>query len=165
MKHLWSVLCRHASVDKDSNLLSLLDVVEAITMQFQPTVPDPGGAHVLPIPMELVTHWGRDTKQAKADKFRIIFRTPRDPQPQMQPEGTVEFPPGESRIRTIAKVQGFIWRGMGTYTYLMQVHDKGGWKTVAEIPFELKPAPTPTVAPILVAASRKKTRKRRKRRP
>lgn len=146
MKHLWSILCRHGVVDKDSNVLTLVDVLEEVSVQFHGATPDPVGSHVLQIQMELVTLWSKEElDRSKTNRFRVVLETPGDPQPTVRPECTVKFSDDKLRVRSIAKTTALLWRGVGTYTFFVQVLGaKGKWKTVAELPFEVRIKPEPT---------------------
>lgn len=140
MKHIWSVLCRHASVEAEVNVVSLLDVMEEITIEFPPSGPPPAtGAEHLAIPMELVSLWRKENEREKGGRLRIILKTPRDPQPRTRPEADLVFKPDAPNARLTAKIQQILWRGPGEYTYVVQLRTKAGaWKTIAELPFILR---------------------------
>jgi hypothetical protein len=139
VKHLWTVVCRQASVDRESNVLNLLEVIEEITVRFHDGEPPVVASAVLPIPMQIVSFWEKGTKHDKDERFRMLLRTPQNPQPDGKIEGTIDGGPGK-RARTIARVGEIPWRGIGTYSFVVQVARSGGWRTVAEIPWELKRA-------------------------
>ena len=67
IEHIWSVLCTSAVIDKDTNNVTLVQVVERVNVAVQPSA----GA-TLPIQMELVTLWGRkDLDQPERGRARF----------------------------------------------------------------------------------------------
>src|SRR5687768_16960451 len=60
--HAWSVLCGRSSIDSESNVVSLFDVVEEITVD---GVIDKLG--VLPGPYDLVSLWSREKLDEPAE--------------------------------------------------------------------------------------------------
>lgn len=156
MRHLWTVVCRHASVEKDTNIVSLLDVFEELTVQFnEPEIPPTDGQHLLPIPLEVVTLWHRDSGPSDAAKFKTFLKTPIDPQPAGFAEGIIERG-AAPRVRVISRAAGLPWRGPGDYTFVVQLlTKKRTWKTVAEVPFWLKLGTPPTVVTAQAAAPAK----------
>lgn len=164
MKHIWSVLCAHAIVEQETNTVSLMNVIEQITVQFnEPAVPTPGPTHMLPIPLQLVTLWQRDPGKTAGARFKVFLRTPRDPQPQGHAEGTIDAG-SNPRARITTKVPGIPWLGEGIYAFVVQLFKKREWTTVAEVPFWLKlgtPAAQSPTQSQTTAPATPKTRKKR----
>lgn len=70
--HVWTVLCSKSAIDIESNNVSILDVIEQISI---PGEPKPDG--VLPMSFEIISLWIR-SEPAKPEQGieRIIFVTP-----------------------------------------------------------------------------------------
>jgi hypothetical protein len=72
IEHIWSVLCSRSVIDYETNNVSIQDIIEQITINAEPT--ENG---FLPIPMELITLWGRKKIDKPATGTeRVSFVTP-----------------------------------------------------------------------------------------
>lgn len=165
MKHIWSVLCRRASIDSVENTISLMDVVEQILFTFPAGVSPPPttGSHALGTKMQLASLWKRDHEGTpERGRIRVTLKTPRDPQPAIQPELEVDLE-GGPHARVLVDVTSLLWRGTGEYSFQIELQEKRGWKTVAEIPLvvgvELTPTkqvPNPAAVPVVATTAKPK---------
>jgi hypothetical protein len=55
--HVWTILCSRAVIDRDTNNMSLLEVIEQLTLG--DASPPVEGEGLAPIQLELVTLWTR----------------------------------------------------------------------------------------------------------
>lgn len=55
IRHVWSVLCRNASIDTKTNSVSLLNVVDTIISNFRPAEDNP-----IFVSMEILSTWVRE---------------------------------------------------------------------------------------------------------
>ena len=147
--HVWTVLCRKASIDRESNVVSLLEVIESIQIT-APTASNPPLA--VPIQLEIVTLWARSDPgrpERASARFSLHF-----------PDGTqVEGSRSEvnlmdwQRLRTVIQMQGFPVKGPGIHHIVIQSRQDDGsaWTEVAKIPIEIAiiaaTAVTPAAAP------------------
>lgn len=137
MRLIWAVLCRHAIVEQDTNTLSLMDVIEQITIEFNDDfVPAPIEPNALPIALELITLWQRGPDRS-GGTFKIALRTPHGTTAPGHATGTIEQSPAR-RARITTRVPNLPWRGEGEYAFVVQFSSNGKWKTVADVPFLLK---------------------------
>jgi hypothetical protein len=163
MIHIWSVLCRRGSIDQVSNTLTLVEVIEAVAIRFLAGAapPDPVGDKAVSTDMQLVSLWSKDASDKQ--RFRVLLKTPRDPQPTNHPEISVDFEKG-TKARTFLAIGGITWRGPGQYAFLVQVPKGRDWKTVTEIPLEVQlteeggPPPNQTGHPLIKQASVRQVR-------
>ena len=73
--HIWSLLCGKSSTDRETNNLSLFDVIEQINLLGP--VPEPGQQTLLPMPFELISLWSRsDPTHAEESTARIKLLAP-----------------------------------------------------------------------------------------
>lgn len=130
--HVWTVLCSKSIIDKDSNSISLLEVIEQITGR------GVKGEAVVPIPMELVSLWARtDPEKPARGRARVCL---------IEPDGS-ERDPFEididlmtyQRSRTRFQMSGLPIRLAGRYYFRIEIHTQGeeGWGEVSRIPLEV----------------------------
>ena len=148
-RHIWSVLCRFASIDKESTSLSLLNVIEEITLkkiEGEENVtedPDAGKkAFVVPIEFAIVTFlerldggdWLAMTKEAQ---IKIV-----DPSANTLLESgfSINFPQGPKRMRHVLKMNGLKITTAGTYRFYISMREskEDSFELVAEIPVDVK---------------------------
>ncbi len=138
-EHKWSLLCYRACIDKHSNMLTILEVTDEITIELiqEPLPENP----LLPLSLHLVSMWHRNDPE-KPEKFWSSYTI-------STPGGEV-FVAGKSlegnlethlRLRLIFGIQGAPFKGAGVYTFNVTVADSpsGPFETVvAQVPLVLK---------------------------
>ncbi|MEA3344807.1 MAG: hypothetical protein U9Q78_00935 [Chloroflexota bacterium] len=133
--HVWTVVCSRSVIDRDSNNVCLLNVLEQITVGGKPTAED---VEAIPIEMEVVSLWARsdlDVPTGGAERLTLV-----------SPSGEVLFS-GESeidlsahrRFRNRARFRGLPIREEGRYVFRVesQADDEVGWHHAADIPLEV----------------------------
>ena len=98
-RHVWSILCRKAAVDKADNALSIFDVVEQIT--FGPNEPEKNST--IPFPFTLVSFW-INQKDRKKQSFKVRVFGPTGKQ-LGENEIKMDFD-GKPRLRTMVQLGG-----------------------------------------------------------
>jgi len=131
--HVWTVVCSRAVTDRESNNVSLQNVVEQITIRGEP-IPDA----MVPIPLDVVTLWVRANTDIPSRGYtRLIF---------LSPSGTVigslesEVDLSEyERYRTRTHFQGLPVTEPGRYTFRVELQNEGEseWHQVALIPLRI----------------------------
>lgn len=134
IQHVWSVLCSKASIDRETNNISLFEVTEQI--QAQGPADEPG---VLPCSLELVSLWSRTEPDLPSrGEARIFLRTPRTANlmPQTQAVDLQEY----RRLRSRLLIPSIPIEGPGIYTFVVECRQQGQeqWVEVASIPLELQ---------------------------
>jgi hypothetical protein len=79
--HVWTVVCSRSATDRESNNLSLFDVLEQINLLGP--LPDPGARVALPLQYEVISLWTRanpDDAEESTSRIRL-----------MSPNGTEAF--------------------------------------------------------------------------
>lgn len=137
-RHLFTVLCRNAVVDRERNSLSIFDVVEELHAETSAPPPAPGKIMGFPFEMVVVTVWVRDVEK-KPEKARYRLRL-------FAPDGAVRIdaPPQPinlepSRLhRALARLEAFPYSGDGVYRFEIARQKGNSWEAVAEIPLPVK---------------------------
>ncbi len=132
IEHVWSVLCLRSVIDKESNNITLYEVVEQIRG---------GGAlkdGVALIQLELVTLWSRsDSTQPTQGRARVQLIAPdgkEHPEVQVYNVDLTSSP----RVRQRLRMGGIPIRGTGNYIYQVEVEKDSDWDVVARIPLDVK---------------------------
>lgn len=137
MKHIWSILCRNAIVDKDTNNVSLLDVIERIIFTPKQKLAE---NKKLPTPvveeLTLVSSWFSEKKERNVEML-VELHTPSKKQIKIF-EKVFSFPENKKRMRTFVKIRGLGFKKSGDYFFLIKQKDEQRYKLVAEIPLEIK---------------------------
>jgi hypothetical protein len=142
-EHIWSVVCHRGCLDTYTNLVSLLEVTEGLTIRAvgEPIpAPDVTAIATLPSPLHIVSLWTRsDINAPESFQLRSVLITP---------DGTEFAAPGAGvgdlkehhRLRSFLQAPGLPVRGPGTYRVAVEWRrdDESRWERVARIPFEVR---------------------------
>lgn len=141
-RHVWTVLCDRALIDKNSQKISLIDTVEQLVVLDEDRKTRNLGADdnvAIRTALVLVSYfWRSDPEQPETSHLRVMVV---DPHGKRIPPSSDSLVPLEEhqRVRCIIKVGSFPLRGEGTYNFHVQTRPNEGsrWKTVARIPLIL----------------------------
>ena len=133
ISHVWTVICSRVVVDKESNNLSIQNVLERVTIHGEP-MPDT----LLPMPFDLVTMWTRVAPDIPA---RGIVRM------QMQfPSGKV-YESHEAEVNVLEHLYfrfkihfaGLPMAEAGRHLFVVELknEDTDEWQRVAAVPLQL----------------------------
>ncbi len=134
-RHIWSILCTRASVDRETNNISIFDVIDRVTV-------GPVGREVeivLALPAEFVTLWMRSdysTPETAVGRLRLLA-------PDGADLGGVPFninlDEPHVRARSIIRMSGLPLRGSGIYNFIVEVHkpEQEEWEQVSVLPLEV----------------------------
>jgi hypothetical protein len=137
--HVWTVLCTQSITDRESNNLTLLNVIEQINV----LGPVPGP---IPIQLELVTLWVRsEPDRPTRGRGRVRVVAPGGTQ-LAENEYEIDLTQFE-RIRNQGRIQGVPFSGPGRYLFVvsLQQEDEQDWQDVARVPLQIV-VQTPPVA-------------------
>lgn len=139
MKLIWGLLCQNAIIDRQTNLVSLINVLEEVQLPEEPprvegTQPMIGlqGAAVL------VMLWARSDEQAgETGHCRIQLRGPDGAHSVSSARAAIDLT-AFLRIRFLAQFPGFPYVGPGTYHFEVQAEEPDqSWTTVFELPLRV----------------------------
>lgn len=147
IKHIWSVLCQKSLIDSETNNLTLVDVLEelSINISIPPlTVGTPANSVInridVLISYEIVSLWVRDSAKTKETiNLSIELLDPTGKGVSKQ-EHTVVMNENLLRYRTRLKIVGLGISTPGHYSFLVKIKEenKENYRTVAELPLEIK---------------------------
>lgn len=144
-EHLWTVLCARCLVDAETNNVSLIDVIEQLTLAGDPPKLPPDGKPIILAGTQLnvVSLWTRaDLTRSERVTFRLVVITPDGKRivPKEQHDLDLE---NQRRMRVFLRLNSFPYRGPGDYNWLIEERQqtksgKPKWTKVARIPLEIK---------------------------
>lgn len=133
----WSMLCHRACIDKNSNMLSILDVTDVITVE-RLLSPIPENA-ALPVNLQMISMWHRSERDSP-EKFWASFTIEMPDGEVFVPETTLEGDLQEHlRTRLLFGIQAIPFKGKGVYTFNVLVASQPGgpYEQVARVPLEI----------------------------
>jgi hypothetical protein len=133
INHIWSVLCERSILDEDTKLISMINVLEEITIPDEPA-PD----KVLPIVASLVTLWTRSDIKIPAQGFaRYKFTSPSGEVLQSL-EQIIDLTKYE-RLRSRGQFAGLKLPETGLYYFEVEFRENAQvkWKRVTKVPLKV----------------------------
>lgn len=148
INHVWSVLCSQSITNSQTNNLSLIEILEQLTITGSPLSEEQ--EVTIPAFFDVVSLWVREPRDQLADGFtRILFLSPANETLRDSGEHRIDLSEYQ-RARTIIRIQGFTIRGAGVYHLVVQMRDQEemNWQSVARLPLEIRiqPAEEPTAS-------------------
>lgn len=131
--HVWTVVCSRAVIDRESNNVSLQNIIDQINIRGEP-IPD----SVVAVQVEVMTSWVRaDFDVPSQATTRLTFLSPSG-NVLGSFESDIDLSEYE-RFRARAKFGGLPMPEPGRYTFRMELKNKGGseWHEVATIPLKI----------------------------
>jgi hypothetical protein len=141
IQHIWTVPCRVGIVDQNTNNVSLIDVLEEITVSELPMQPGVIPAQ-MPSILDVVSLWGRENPdQPEAGWGRLSLISPQGESLVQQP-GEVDLRQFR-RVRAFNKFIGLPLRGPGRYYFHVERRpdEAAEWELVARVPLDITIAP------------------------
>ena len=136
-QHIWTVPCRFSMTDRETNNMSLIEVLEQFTVPAVP--PKQPNRALVPAIFDVVTLWGRDDDEQEEDSFgRLSLISPNG-------ETLLEYPyqidlRENKRFRSAARIVGVPARQTGRYQFRIEQRGAANdeWQAVASIPLIVK---------------------------
>ena len=135
IEHVWSVLCRKVSIDRETNNVSLFDVLEQVQL-YQWS----GEFSAIAGPFELASLWYRSDIPSRAEA-RVTLRGPSN---RLLTDLTQEIDLREfRRVRARYVIANIPIEGPGTYRFVVECKQQNAevWSEVASLPLEVVVAP------------------------
>jgi hypothetical protein len=153
-EHVWTVLCQKTLLDTQTNVVSLVDVLEKITLAhadveegLAKAQSEAGKGLVFPMSMHLVTWWTRSdyTKPEELD-IRVSILAPSGERLFVQ-EVPIDLTASRAQRMTLRFQQFRITQSEGVYWFVIEKtkvsKGKGArWSTAAKLPLEVTLADT-----------------------
>lgn len=130
----WTVFCRTAPIDRDSNNISLIEVIE----QLAAVTTEKSGEGVLAIQAMLVSLWYRaDDNVPAVGNARVRLEHP-DGKQRGEPVNFEVNLRDHKRVRTRLSFGGLTFSGVaGQHFFVVECDDAGKWVEVARVPIEI----------------------------
>lgn len=139
MKHIWSIICQHSSIDAENNLLSLFNCVEEMNLIVDRDKMSEQEKIVIPAEFQLVSFWA--TEDSSKDNKLEIKGELVDPDNKVLNTFNNNFvvKSGVARFRNRTNIQGLpITKEGRYYVKVWQKNDKEKFVLVAELPIDIK---------------------------
>ena len=145
IEHIWSIACERSTTDRETNNLSLLNILEQVNLLGP--APDPAAKMALPLHFELTSLWCRSNPdQAEESIGRIKMRAPNGAE-ILESEFPVDLTQN-IRMRTQMRSIAFPLLGTGRYTFTVEIRRAdGNWEHVARIPLQVESLAQVAAAP------------------
>ncbi|MFH0989118.1 MAG: hypothetical protein V1799_03780 [bacterium] len=136
INHIWTVLCTNSVIDEGTKNISLIQVVEQLTVIGTP--PIEGQVGIVPFNFDVVSLWERfpiDKPEKKRCKMRQL-----DPSGEVIKEQIYELDlTAHSRFRTITKIGGLPIKRGGRHLFNVSYEETPNkWIDVASIPLMIQ---------------------------
>jgi len=133
IRHVWTVLCSSASIDRDTNNISLFEVIEQLNVQGDVREPV-----IVPRPFEIVSLWTRiPLDQPARREARYRLRTPggRDIPVVTQELDLRQY----RRLRTRSRLPALPVDQAGLYSFVVEYREQDrDWSPAAEVPLDVQ---------------------------
>lgn len=137
IEHIWTLICSNAIVDRDTNNVSIFNILEQVTI--------PKNAinnQVIAVGIELITLWVRsDLSKPAKGKSQINLVAPNG-EVTKSVDSEIDLSKFE-RLRSRVFFQGLPYNGEGIYRFIVlyKVDDEKDWEQVASIPLKMVVSP------------------------
>ena len=145
IEHVMSVVCVNAITDKDSNTMSLINLIERLNVTLTPTVEAEKkraeiGWYSTPIVVQVVSRFYR--KEEGTDMsfdLQSYIVGPEGKSMGANKESTFAFPKNLKNLRMVGNIAGFPVSMSGMYYVVVRIKDVGesDYVEVARIPIEV----------------------------
>ena len=135
IRHIWSVLCSKASIDRETNNVSLFEVFESLQFATNAEVQFPVN---LPFTATVVSLWVRQEPNTPvAGQMRISLQSPAGE--ELISHGLAINLQDTSRTRTLISLNGIRIAGNGTHLFEIswRIRDDNEWFPVALLPLDI----------------------------
>ncbi len=140
IKHIWSVVCRRATIDRDTNSISLLDCIEQmqVNVPVQKSKIEKGKKLNAPIEFDFVSAWIRENT-SKVAEFEMKLELYSPKKKKLIDYSKIFFiPEKKKRLRTRIALKGMPIDLSGEYVFRVTSKEKNReQRKEAEIPFDV----------------------------
>ena len=135
MKVLWAVICQSCAVDRETNSVSLFNLLEQIHVPEPPTEEEENiYLPTSPISFFLVASFSRtDLNVGERNRGRIRIEFPNAIEPDLLPDFEIDLKDAH-RNRFRGQFPSMPVKGEGEYRFIIEVDESGEWRQLFEIP-------------------------------
>lgn len=134
IEHIWTVICSRSIINKETNNITLFEVLEQLNLM-EPPLPLPEGTiGGIPIIFEVVTLWNRSNDEPTMGRARLQLLTPSGSVIN-EHEYSIDLT-DHSRARAKTQVVGLPVQEFGRHQFRMQLWDEDNnqWRDVTSVP-------------------------------
>lgn len=133
IEHIWTVLCSRAIVDRRSNNVSLIHVVDQFTLEVPKEAPE---RVVVPVELTVASLWRREDDEAPvASDGRLYIQFPNGERIQAQ-EFEIDLSE-HSRTRNFVEMNGLPVQRSGVYRFVVERERDGEWIEISRTPLQV----------------------------
>ena len=139
MKVIWSIIAESSAVDRETNRVSLFNILEEAHLLDPPDrSDDPDIVPAVPAKYVVVTLFGRTTAdEAETRQARLVVAMPDGKVVESDPLINVDLETAR-RHRSVVNLTAIPLGGQGEYRFLIQEPDEnGGWRSMFEVPLHI----------------------------
>lgn len=146
IEHIWSVVCQMSLTDKDTNNISMINVVENLNVSIRTNEQiekkkEEVGWYATPINVHVVNRFRKkaDELEDMSFNFQMLVADPQGIYIGNPAEGTLAFPKDLRSMRTSVKLNGFPVTKSGTYHVVTKIKDVGEneYEEVGRVPIDV----------------------------
>ena len=141
VQHLTTVICESSAVDRDSNKLSIFNVIEEVNVSLDSTqkqLIDLNQKKGIPLPFEIVSVWGKlNNADEISTEIKIILHDPDDVVMQELPY-KLEIKAVHQRMRIRIKSNGLNITKQGNYYFSILLKSGNCFEEVSRVPLVIK---------------------------
>lgn len=137
LRHIWSVLCLKSVIDKDTNNITLVEVLEQLNLVVPPLPPQE--RNILPVEYEIVSFFTRETdNQPSQGSVRITLQGPSGNALEEPNQFAIDLSVSE-RMRHRTRMAGVPLVGPGLYNFLVEYNNETDltWRTATKLPLQI----------------------------
>ncbi|MDZ4699030.1 MAG: hypothetical protein SH809_04925 [Rhodothermales bacterium] len=131
-KAIWAVLCKKAIIDRDTNDLSLVDVISGINLNVPIDVPGPFGVK---LDSMIVSLWINDTDQEVVEEVKLYYKPVGGKEREVSYKEIVLKPNSFHRWIVRLSEGEFEAEGMHAFIIKQKAARSGKWTQVLSTPF------------------------------
>ena len=135
-RHLWTVFCKDTVVDQNTNLLSLMNVVENIMID--PMHDINNNIENIGLNLKMVTRFTFDKKIKKRSiEYKIVLELPNGRKIDSPEVNKIEIPAGKDNLRIIDELKAVPFGGFGEYVFKFKIKEGKSFVDSYEAPIKL----------------------------
>jgi len=143
IQHLWTLACENSSIDRDSNNVSLFNILEQVILNENQVknakVKQQRSDITVPVKFQLVSLWHRlEMNEEEEIETGLEFLSPEGVS-LLSRKMVIKFGSGKKRFRFRAKFEGLKITTVGLYHFrFSKVLPDGQWQEITRVPLEIK---------------------------
>jgi len=145
IKHLWSIICSYSVIDRDTNNISLVNLIDTLSVTVEPTKKQEEekkgrGWYLVPITLQLISFFRKKTRDRDVSfDTQINIINPDGKIIGVSITGTLAFPQKLVNLRARYIISGFPVDKGGTYHVQLRVRETAAkdFVEVARVPIDV----------------------------